>query len=467
MREPTKEMITLVVSQAEGWKYAGESYECGDEFRIEKADLVHMQNYIDDKIIEVKVATTAVSAKKAGELYGQGVADALDPILEGMKDMSKAVARIGRVHDNYNDDPEYQENGGYNLFTEFCADVHKMGCPGRKPSEKMDKWLASDEVNADTKVATGMGEAIQSDGGVLAPTIFRNTILTNAVEESIVFPRATFIPAPNGSVEIPAIDVSSHATTLFGGVLAYWGDEGTAPTKSKPTFGKVGLKLNALKALAHVTDELLEDSIVSLENMLPAQFSTALQYQMDEAFLNGTGVGKPQGVTNADCLVSVAKETGQAADTIVAENIVKMFSRMYPPSQSRAIWIANNNTFPQLATMSLAVGTGGSAVGILQNQVLQGTFVPTLLGRPLILTEKAATVGDANDIMFCDFSQYLIGGKSTTGQAMQSSIHLKFDQFETSFRISQRMDGKCWWKTALTPRNGSTLSPFVSLAARA
>jgi HK97 family phage major capsid protein len=451
----------LTVCKEDGWSYNGIPYALEEDFRIDTSDLPHMQKFIDEKIVEVKVATTAVTAKRAGELYGQGVKDSLGPVLDGFKEINKSLAGL-KVHHKYNDDPDFRNNGGYPTFTSFLSDVRKNEI-GVQPSEKWTKWLTSDEV----KVATSMGEAIQSDGGVLAPTAFRNSILSNAVEESIVFPRATFIPTPNGSVEIPAVEVSSHSTSLFGGVIAYWSDEGTAPTATKPKFGKVELKLNALKAIAHVTDELLEDSIISLEQMLPAQFSTALSFQMDEAFLTGTGAGKPQGVTKSPALVTVAKETGQAADTIVTENILNMFSRMYSPSRSKAVWIANQNTFPQLASLSLAVGTGGSTVGILQQQTLQGTPGMSLLGNPIIFTEKAATVGDANDIMFCDFSQYLIGGKSASGQSMQSSIHLKFDQFETSFRISQRMDGRGWWKTALTPRNGSTLSPFVGLAVRA
>jgi HK97 family phage major capsid protein len=48
---------------------------------------------------------------------------------------------------------------------------------------------------------------------------------------------------------------------------------------------------------------------------------------LDDAIINGTGAGMPLGVLNAGCLVSVTKESGQKADTIVAENAVKMYHR--------------------------------------------------------------------------------------------------------------------------------------------
>jgi HK97 family phage major capsid protein len=62
---------------------------------------------------------------------------------------------------------------------------------------------------------------------------------------------------------------------------------------------------------------------------------------------------------NSGCLVSVGKETGQAAATVVAENVVKMYSRMFAQSRPNAVWLINQNIEPQLFTMSLAVGTGG------------------------------------------------------------------------------------------------------------
>src|SRR3546814_2482286 len=39
-----------------------------------------------------------------------------------------------------------------------------------------------------------------------------------------------------------------------------------------------------------------------------------------------------------------------------------MYARMLPSSLERAVWIASPDTFVELATMALTVGTGGSAV---------------------------------------------------------------------------------------------------------
>jgi HK97 family phage major capsid protein len=141
-----------------------------------------------------------------------------------------------------------------------------------------------------------------------------------------------------------------------------------------------------------------------------------------------------------------------------------MYARMLPSSLSRAVWIASPDTFAELATMALSVGTGGSAVWLTD-----GTGAPTLtlLGRPIIMSEKApAVLGDQGDLSFVDFGMYLIGDRQN--MTVDSSPHVKFTSDKTTYRIIQRNDGRPWLQSAITPQNNSaSLSPFVQLATRA
>jgi HK97 family phage major capsid protein len=88
------------------------------------------------------------------------------------------------------------------------------------------------------------------------------------------------------------------------------------------------------------------------------------------------------------------------------------------------------------------------------------------MGLPLIFCEHCRTVGDKGDIILTDWSQYLVGQKST-GLQFASSIHLKFDYDQTAFKFTLRIDGQPWWKQAMVPKNGTkTISPFIALAER-
>jgi len=307
-----------------------------------------------------------------------------------------------------------------------------------------------------------LGEGAGDQGGFLVPEQFTAQILSLALEDAVVRPRAFRLPMTSLSLSLPTVVDTTHATTVSGGVRGYWTSESGSYTASEPSFGRITLTAKKLTAYTSAANELLADSAVSLEALLLRLFPAAIAYFEDDAFINGVGGGQPIGMLNADALVTVAKETGQAATTIVAENIDKMYSRMLPSSRSRAVWIAHPDTLPQIVSMSRSVGTGGSAV--MMNS-MAGAAPASLYGRPLILTEKCQTLGTAGDIFFADLSYYVVGDRQTL--SMAASPHVRFQNDETVWRFTQRVDGKPWLETALTPRNGSnTLSPFINLATR-
>lgn len=311
------------------------------------------------------------------------------------------------------------------------------------------------------RVQNSFGSTVPADGGFLIPETLRSELLKVALESSIVRSRARVIPMETLRVPIPMVDSTSNASSVFGGIVCYWTEEGAALTESQASFGRVVLEAKKLTGYAEMPNELVADA-TAFGSFLDQTFPQAMAWYEDVAFMTGTGVGEPLGFINNPATVSVAKESGQAAATIVWENIVKMYARMLPSSLGNAVWIANINTFPELATMALSVGTGGSAVWL--NNGVQGPPM-TILGRPVIFTEKSPTLGTTGDIAFVDLSYYLIGDRQVM-QAM-SSPHYKFASDKTAYRIIERVDGRPWLQSAITPKVGSTLSPFVQLATRA
>jgi HK97 family phage major capsid protein len=224
------------------------------------------------------------------------------------------------------------------------------------------------------------------------------------------------------------------------------------------------LKLKKLTGLVFATDELVQDA-QALGSIINQAFPDEFAFMLDNAIFEGDGAGKPLGIMNSGALISVAKESGQEADTILFENIVKMYSRMWARSRANAVWLINQDIEPQLFTMSLAVGTGGVPVYMPANGAAGQPFA-TLFGRPVIPIEHASTLGDKGDIVLADLSQYLMIDKG--GIQTASSIHVKFQEDEQAFRFVWRTDGQPIWDKALTPFKGSnSQSPFVTLDARA
>lgn len=307
-------------------------------------------------------------------------------------------------------------------------------------------------------------ERVPSEGGLLVPEEFRSQLMRLAMESSIVRPRATIIPMGSPRVHIPMIDETSRVSSVFGGVIVYRTEEGAELTESSAAFAAMKLDVTKQTLLAHVPNELIRDwgaFGAFFDSTAPAAFT----FYEDLDFLSGTGVGAPLGAlsTANTALITVAAASGQLATTIVWENIIAMYARMLPSSLGSAVWIASPDTFVQLATMALTVGTGGSAVWLTDGR---STPVLTLLGRPVLMTEKApAALGTQGDLSFVDLSMYLIGDYQA--MTMDSSPHVKFTSDKTTFRAIARNDGRPWLQSPITPHNNSaTLSPFVQLATR-
>jgi len=443
----------VIIRLLKDYEHNGQTYPAG---QLLKTDELGADTLTEQGIAEIyePTAEDQIVPAEEGNLSADDIRKVVKAILdEQAKQSIKSLPMSGS--------DQYVKTGGFVNFAHFAQEVYRAG-PGNNRSEALNRWQQHCK-------ASGLSEGVNADGGFLVPTEFKDKLLMNVLESAIVRPRATVIPMSSNSVKIPTVLETSRASSVYGGIVIYRPGEGAAKTASKPEFGQVQLTLHKLVGLCYVTDELLEDSPISLEPLLTRMFADAIAFTEDEDFINGTGANQALGIVNAPCFVTVPKESGQAAATIVTENIVKMWSRCYPRSQGKAVWLANPDCFPQLATLSLNVGTGGSAVGLLQVNTsgIAGAPSMSLLGRPLILTEHCQTVGTVGDILLCDWSQYLIGSKSGGGLKVDTSIHLKFDYDETAYRFVLRYDGQPWWAGALTPKHGSnTLSPFVGLATR-
>lgn len=313
-----------------------------------------------------------------------------------------------------------------------------------------------------TQIQNDYGSTVPADGGFLIPETLRSEVMMIALEQGVTRSRARVIPMETLSVPIPAVDSTSNVSSVFGGIVCYWTEEGAPLTESQALFRRVVLTAKKLTAYAEIPNELVQDA-TAFGGFFNQVYPQAMAWYEDDAFVNGTGVGEPFGWLRATAAVEVAKESGQPAASIVWENIAKMYARMLPSSLGSAVWVASIDTFPELATMALSVGTGGSAIWLNNGAV--GPPV-TILGRPVVFTEKTSLLGAAGDLNFVDLGYYLIGDR----QVMQaeSSSHFKFGNDLTAFRFIERVDGRPWLESAITPKNGgSTLSPFVKIAVRA
>lgn len=302
-------------------------------------------------------------------------------------------------------------------------------------------------------------------GGFAVPTSVASGMLQLGAEADPSAGRTQSIPMSTPTVELLARTDKNHSTSVSGGFTVTRRPETVAGSSSRMEMEKVTLKASSLFGLAYATEEILADSAISFAAIIDGGFRSQFAHHMLSEKLRGLGGSEYEGILNADCKVEVAKESGQAADTIKAENVIKMRARCW--GYGDAIWIANHDTYPQLIQAAVVVegSVGGGLVNVYQPS-LQSDRPDMLLGRPIFYSEYPSTLGDAGDIILVNWSQYLEG----LYQPLQSaeSVHVRFVNHERTFKFWLRNAGAPWWRSALTTHKGAnTLSPIVTLAARA
>lgn len=333
-------------------------------------------------------------------------------------------------------------------FGQMALDVHNHR--QNKPVKNAEAWARVMEVT------NAYSETDPSAGGFLVPEEMRAMIMSLALEQSIMRSRATVITMSSLTTSIPYVDATTHVGSVFGGMVFYWVGESTAPSKTEARFGKVKLEANKLMGAAAIPNELYADA-AALTTWLNSAAPLGIAFYEDLAFLTGSGVGQPLGLLNSEALVSYDRAT---ASDLTPADIYGMFARMLPQSLGNAVWLVNQKSLPQIFELAQAVGTGGAPVNILD--ISAGPRM-SLLGRPLIVTEKIPTLGSANDLLFIDPSYYLIGDRQ--GVSLDYSEHSRFSTDETELRIIERVDGRPWVQSTMTPVNGDPLSPFVGISA--
>ncbi len=313
-----------------------------------------------------------------------------------------------------------------------------------------------------TELKNDLSSMKPSDGGFLIPEFLRSELLQTALESSIVQSRARVIPIDSLTVPFPTVDSTSNVSSVFGGVVGYWTEEGATLTESQPRFGRVELRAQKLTIYTEVPNELIRDARPAMDAFLTAIMPEALAWFKDVAFFLGGGVGEPLGFLNAPAAVTPTRSTTVAGANIEWVDIVAMYARLLPQSLSRAVWIVSPDAIPSLLTMTLPGGTSPVFFG-------GGTVAPgsqampmSMLGIPIIVSEKARAIGTTGDINLVDFGYYLVGDRQA--MSARQSEEYKFQNDLTCFRIIERVDGRPWLASPITPQNGgATLSPFVRL----
>ena len=397
-----------------------------------------LEKRLDDYI---KVNRISEEELRGGRMTWDGIGNGRGETAAMSISVAGATDRSYRGMFHGGDKHKTLDRGGFESLDEFLRLV------GSKRSDpRLDK--------------RAMTVGVPSEGGFSVPESYVSDWLDASLEAEVIRPQSRVYPMTSMTLSVPGWDDLDHSTgKVFGGFEIAWLAEGATATLQKAKTRKITFTARKGGIFVKVTRELLQDGL-NFASELSGALKRGLGYGLDDAFINGVGGGQPLGILNATSLITVAKESGQTADTICFENCIKMLGRLHPSAVIGACWVANTGCLTQLMMLTQPIGTGGEAIKALTRQGNQYM----LFDRPLYLTEKCPALGDPGDLILADLSKFAIGLRQDL--AVDASTGPGFMEDETTFRVIVRVDAMPVWDKAFTPKSGATQSWAVALAAR-
>lgn len=286
----------------------------------------------------------------------------------------------------------------------------------------------SESFRAVEQVRAAMAEGTGSTGGFLLPTHLDPALLL------------TSDGSRNPLRQIARVETISFAQwngVTSAGVTAEWKAEGAAASEVAPALAPAPVPVHLGEAFTPFSFELEMDAL-DLAGQLQMVLTDAADQLQADAYTTGSGNGQPTGIATALAAVAGSKVATATADTIVADDFVKLQNALPPRFQAGARWTMNLSTINEVAGFETTNGALRFPE-MAQNMLLRKPF------HELSLLDSAgdtATAGNDNVAVYGSFDEFLIVDR--IGTTIEPIMHL-FDP-DTGAPTAQR-GALMWFRT--------------------
>ena len=335
----------------------------------------------------------------------------------------------------------------YRSFGEQLIDIKKAAL-GYGPSPALEKVQRS---------ILGMNTQTGADGGYAIQVDFANRIFDSIVEQSEILSRIDRYQVSANANEVFVTMVNETTTeNVFGGIKAYVVEEGAQIPTTKPALRQFRLGLKKIATLAYVTDEQMRDAQFT-GSLLERGFALAIARLREKMVIDNV-------VANGGTTI-IAKESDQAAASVVGKNFLKMRNALISTSRRNAIWTMHPDVAAELPEMYLSGAHTDKFIYMPENGISVAGY-DRLFGREIIESDYCSALGTKGDILYWNPFEYLEIFKG--GVEAATSIHVAFDTAQMAFRAISYVNGMCKYDKGITLVNSQTQrASYVTLATRA
>ena len=264
-------------------------------------------------------------------------------------------------------------------------------------------------------------EGSDGSGGYLVPETFDEKLTQQLAQENVLR-KISQVFKTSRRLRIPVAEDMDCAA---------WVPEGTPIPFMDAEIGEIVIDAHKLATSIKVSDELLEDSGIDLEEYIQKIFVERIGKKEEEGFLKGTGGGMPLGLIYQTPVGTVSEK----ADDISIDDMIDLMHSLEEPYRKNAIWLVSEDAYLKLRKI-----TNHNGVPLWSNQ-LEKDEPLTLLGHPSMESAYLdSVVPGSKPVLFGDFSYYWIGERGK--RVIKRLVEQYANQGQIAFLTSERVDAK-------------------------
>lgn len=280
-----------------------------------------------------------------------------------------------------------------------------------------DAYVAGFEI---TEFKAAMTEGTAADGGYIVPETYQTTVL----EKLNTLSQTRAISNVLATTSTKNVPVEGDAPTFA------WIDEAGAYGETKSTFANKQLKAWKLGGIIKVSDELLQDNMISFAEYMAGQIAKGIDKAEAPAFCTGDGSNKPSGYVTS--LTATADTTTTAIAAITAAEVAKIYYALPEAYRKRATWRLHTKTLQ--AIRELNDGNGGY---FYKDEIKNGMIE----GRPYVIDDNLPEMATgAKFLVFGDFNFYQIADRGEMEIRRMNEAYA--GNGLVGFRVTVRVDAK-------------------------
>lgn len=314
------------------------------------------------------------------------------------------------------------------------------GAPANELEHKsFSTFLRTGDMDLDQK---SLSLSVEENGAYLVPS--HTMAAFNSTKEQVNPLRQLAMRTTISTSQLEVVHEVTQAQARWSGET-----NTTLQATDAPTLSKTIIKAQTMYAKPQVSQQLLDDSNINIEEWISQRVATQMGRLEAQAFLNGDGNEQPRGIIHymhehpgAIETFSTGSDTGFDADN-PAKVLFKALDSLETKYHSNACWLMSRHT--QSALRQLVNSQSGHT--LWQNEqatpgrdgFLNGKPCPQLLGYPVVVMDEMPALDSGNPaILFGSF-------KDAYHIVERQGMHVLRDPYSAKpmveFYMTQRVGG--------------------------